>query len=774
MTYTIRLEAVNRENKKVGGKGANLGEMVRAGLPIPPGFVVTTDAYDRFIAANSLKEKIESEMSGLDADDPESVKAVAGRIQDLILNGKVPPEVEKAIKEAYEELSVGKEVMQLGGKALDLVKAGRECFVAVRSSATAEDLAEASFAGQMKTLLNVFGASSLVSAVRECWASLYTPRAIFYRKTHNIAADISIGVIVQKMINSEKSGVIFTVNPTTNDMSQIMVEAAWGLGESVVSGSVAPDVYILDKQTGEVISKKVSNKKTLRTRDPSTGQTVERRTPEDKANAQVLDGTELSKLWELAKKDEAHYKGKPQDIEWCEERKRIFFVQTRPVTTLGKTVSREVPEEEGEAILEGMGASPGSAKGRARISHSLDELSSMEKGEILVARMTNPDMVPYMKIAAAIVTDEGGMTSHAAIVSRELGVPCIVGTGDATSRLQDGQELTVDAFRGKVFSGDVQVQETPEAAPPGLPGSDTPEGEIAGAQIPMGFTATSIKANIAFPETAERVVSKADGVGLLRAEHMLTESGKHPAHLAKEDPDELIRIIKEGIGRIAKAFYPKPVWYRTLDARTDEFRSLEGGENEPEEANPMLGWHGIRRSLDGPDVFRCELAAIKELQEEGLNNVWVMLPFVSKVEELRKAKGMIDFPVKLGIMVETPASVVELESFCREGIDFISIGSNDLTQLTLGVDRGNSHLARFYDEMDPSVLGLIRMTIETCKKHNVESSICGEAGSNPRMAEKLVQFGIDSISCEMDAIDSVRKTVAITERKILLDKIRER
>ncbi len=774
MTYTIRMEAVTKENKKVGGKGANLGEMIHAGLPIPPGFVVTTDAYDSFLAANVLKGKIDAEMENLDSDDPESVKEVAGKVQDLIMNGKVSPEVEKAIKDAYQELSVGKEVMQVGGKALDLVKAGRECFVAVRSSATAEDMAEASFAGQMKTILNVFGADNLVNAVRECWASIYTPRAIFYRKTHNITADISMGVIVQKMINSDKSGVIFTVDPTTNDLSKIMIEAAWGLGESVVSGVVSPDIYILDKQTGDILSKRVSNKKTFRTRDASTGQTVERRTPEDKAKAQVLNETEISKLWELAKKDEAHYKGKPQDIEWCEERNRIFFVQTRPVTTLGKAMEKGEVAEAGDPVVEGLGASPGVARGKAKVAHSLDELSKMEKGDILVARMTNPDMVPYMKIAAAIVTDEGGLTSHAAIVSRELGVPCIVGTNDATTKLHDGQDITVDAAHGKVFSGTVEVQSTETVPSEPLPGSDTPSGEIASAQIPVGFTATSIKANIAFPETAERVVKKADGVGLLRAEHMLTESGKHPAYLAREDPDELIRIIKEGIGKIAKVFYPKPVWYRTLDARTDEFRSLEGGENEPEEANPMLGWHGIRRSLEDPDVFRCELAAIKELQEDGLNNVWVMLPFVSKVEELRKAKAMVDFDVKFGIMVETPASVVELEEFCKEGIDFISIGSNDLTQLTLGIDRGNAHIAKHYDEMDPSVLRLIKMTIDTCKKYNVESSICGEAGSNPRMAEKLVQFGIDSISCEMDAIDNVRKTVAITERKILLDKIRER
>ena len=770
--YTISLELVDKENKKVGGKGANLGEMMRAGLPIPPGFVVTTDSYDRYIRANKLEEKIKALVAGTSIEDPSSLERASAEIKALIMNGKMPVDIERAIRDAYEVLCVGKEVKNIGGAALDFVKAGRETFVAVRSSATAEDLAEASFAGQMKTLLNVRGINNLLKAVKECWASLYTPRAIFYRKTKGIGNEISIGVIVQRMINSEKSGVIFTVDPTTNDQSKIVVEAAWGLGESVVSGLVTPDVYILDKQTGEIVEKKIQKKKIYRIRDEATGKTIELKTPAEKAEAQVLDESELKKLWQLAKRVEDHYMGAPQDIEWCEERNRIFFVQTRPVTTLGRTVSAEEAPA-GEVILEGLGASPGVAKGKVRIIRSLDELKKMEKGDILVTRMTNPDMVPYMKIASAIVTDEGGLTAHAAIVSRELGIPCIVGTREATTKLQENQEVTVDATRGKIYSGEVEIK----AERPEVP-------EIPGGVVSESFTATEIKVNIAFPETAERVADKADGVGLLRAEHMLTESGKHPVYLAKNNPDELVRIIVDGVGKIARAFYPKPVWYRTLDARTDEFRGLEGGEEEPQEANPMLGWHGIRRALDEPDVFRCEIEAIKQLYNQGLRNIGVMLPFIAKVEELKKAKEIIEsvfvgngeegIPIKVGIMVETPAAALEIEAFCQAGIDFASIGSNDLTQMTLGVDRGNARISGLYDELDPAVLDLIKHTIQVCRKYNVPSSICGEAGSNPRMAEKLVEFGISSISCEMDAIERIRAVVARTERKLLLDKIRNR
>jgi pyruvate,water dikinase len=758
--FVVDISEVNKESKNVGGKGANLGEMVRAGLPIPPGFIVTTDSYDKFIKDNNLEQKIGQILSKTDPRDPKGLKDASKEIESLIIGSEIPESIERAIKDAYEELSIGKEVKRIGGVALDIVRAGREeAWVAVRSSATAEDLATASFAGQMKTLLNIKGIPKLLMAIKECWASLFTPRAIFYRKQHGIEATPSMGVIVQKMIDSEKSGVIFTVDPTTNDTSKIVIEASWGLGETVVSGLVMPDEYVVDKESGKLLFKRISKKSVMRFRT-ATGQTIQKAVPADLAEVQVLNDKEIAKLWELSVKTEKHYKGQPQDIEWCEEKNRIYLVQTRPVTTLCKVYTPEaIPEPKGQVLFEGLAASPGIATGTVKIIHELTDLYKMQKGDILVAKMTNPDFVPYMKIASAIVTDEGGKTAHAAIVSRELGVPCIVGTQVATKVLSDGQKVTVDAIRGKVYSGEVVVTKREEMV------------------SELGPTATSIKVNLAFPEMAEKAVH-ADGVGLLRAEHMLTEAGKHPVYFAKTDPEGLITTIYSGIEKIAKIFEGKPIWYRTLDARTDEFRTLEGGQSEPIEANPMLGWHGIRRSLDEPDVFKCEVEAIRRLHKAGYTNVAIMLPFIAKIEELKRAKEIIkelapDVEIKIGIMVETPAAVMEIETFCKEGIAFASIGSNDLTQLVLGIDRGNAKIAKLYSESDPAVLAMIRHTIEICKKYNVESSICGEAGSDPKMAELLVEMGISSISCEIDAIDKIRAVVARTEKRILFRKIKE-
>ncbi len=772
--FVVKLEQVDKNREGVGGKAANLGEMVKAGLPVPPGFVITTDGYEKFLGYNKLRERIESLLSEIDVDDVENLKQKSAEIRNLILKGEMPSFIEKPIKDAYDELSVGKEVKELGGAALDLIKAGRtHCFVAVRSSATAEDLASASFAGQLETILSVQGNRELMDAVKKCWASLFTARVIFYRKNKGFDEFPEMGIVVQKMVDAEKAGVIFTANPMTNDTSQIVIEAVWGYGEAIVSGLVIPDEYVINKEDGSLLEKKIGRKLWMKRYDPVYGlkkDSVER----ERIDAQVLENGEIEKLWEFARKVEGHY-GTPQDIEWCEEKNRIFLVQTRPVTTLKKPAEREevpeapAPKPQGPVLLKGLGASPGVASGPVKIINDLDEMGKIEQGDILVTKMTSPAMVPMMKKAGAIVTDNGGSTCHASIVSRELGIPCIVGTETATTELQEEQRVTVDATNGQIFEA-VEATETLPIPEPTEPLTEAVKEHIPGSDK---ITATGIKVNLAFPDRAEEAVAKADGVGLLRVEHMLTESRKHPVHLAKTNPEELIQLIVDGVGKIAKVFFPKPVWYRTLDARTDEFRELEGGEEEPEEANPMLGWHGIRRSVEEPDVFKCEIEALRRLQQQGMNNIGIMLPFVISVEELRKAKEMIDFPVKLGIMVETPAAALDMESFCREGIDFVSIGSNDLTQLVLGVDRDNANISKLYSELHPAVIHLIKHVIKVCKKYGVEISICGEAGSNPEMAKILVELGINSISAEMDALEEIRNTAARTERRLLLDRERE-
>ncbi len=770
MPWTIQLESLGKQHVALaGGKAANLAEMINAKLPVPPGFAVTTESFLEFINANGLKPKIDEVINNTDTDDPEQLLSASKKIKDMIISAKTPAQIEESILSSYRSLYVSEEAQLVGGKALDFIMAGRDqMLVAVRSSATAEDAAETSFAGQMTSVLNVRGPKMLVESVKRCWSSLYEPRAIFYRNQNKIGEQ-AMAVIVQKMITADKSGVMFTANPVDGDTGKIVIEAAWGLGESVVSGSVTPDTYIYDKRTGAV-EMKISKKETMRIRDALTGDTKTQMVFPELANAQVLGEEEISRLVELAKRVEDHYKF-PQDIEFCEERNKIYLVQTRPITTL--KMQKGAPLRTGnKPAVKGLPASPGTAKGNVKIVYGLMDLEKFQQGEILVAKMTNPDYVTIMKRAAAIITDQGGLTAHAAIVSRELGVPCIVGTGNATEILKTGDFVTVDATSGLVYMGDAseQIQKPADIAE-----NIAIESDLTPADL---LTGTKIKVNVAFPDIVEKKSDElkfSDGVGLLRAEHMLTESGKHPVALAKENPEELVNVIANSLERIAKAFNPKPVWYRSLDARTDEFKNLQGGDAEPHEANPMLGWHGIRRSLDERNVLECELSAIKKLHNKGFNSVHFMIPFISFVEEFTEVKKLsekLGLPptVKIGIMVETPASAVIIEDFCKAGIEFVSFGSNDLTQLVLGVDRNNENIAKLYKENNKANLELMRHVIKKCREYEVETSICGEAPSrDDDFVEKLVAMGIDSISVEIDALAHVRSVVARKEKKIMLD-----
>ncbi len=769
MPWTIPLESLGKQHVAlVGGKAANLAEMINAKLPVPPGFAVTTESFLEFIGFNRLKPKIDEIIQNTGVDDQDQLMNASKKIKDMIIAAKIPSQIEESIISSYRSLYISEEARLAGGKALDFIMAGRDqILVAVRSSATAEDAAETSFAGQMVSILNVRGPKLLVESVKRCWSSLYEPRAIFYRNQNKIGEQ-AIAVIVQKMITSDKSGVMFTANPVDGDTGKIVIEAAWGLGESVVSGSVTPDSYIYDKRTGNV-EIKISKKETMRIRDALTGDTKTQMVFPELVNIQVLGEEEISRLVELAKRVEEHYNF-PQDIEFCEERNKIYLVQTRPITTL--KMQKGVPLRTGNnPVVKGLPASPGTAKGNVKIVYGLMDLEKFQQGEILVTKMTNPDYVTIMKKAAAIITDQGGLTAHAAIVSRELGVPCIVGTGNATEILKTGDFVTVDATSGLVYMGDAseEIKKPAVLADIGI-GTDLSPSDL--------LTGTKIKVNVAFPDVVEKksdALKFSDGVGLLRAEHMLTESGKHPIALAKENPEELVGVIMSSLERIAKAFNPRPVWYRSLDARTDEFKNLQGGDAEPDEPNPMLGWHGIRRSLDESEILECELNALKKLHNKGFNNIHFMIPFISFVEEFTEVKELsekLGLPptVKIGIMVETPASAVIIEDFCKAGIDFVSFGSNDLTQLVLGVDRNNASIAKLYKENNKANLELMRQVIKKCKEYDVETSICGEAPSrDDDFVEKLVAMGIDSISVEVDALQHVRQVVARKEKKIMLD-----
>lgn len=770
--------------KEAGGKGANLAELTNAGFPVPECFFITVNAYDKFLDENKLREKISEAISKTDFSNFDSLKEVSEKIKTMITGAKMPSAVRDEIKKAYEGLS-----SDAGIRSIDFLHINEKPFVAVRSSAVTEDVKGASSAGQQETFLNMKGLNSVSFAVQKCWASLFTERAIYYRHKHSLPQDAGISVIIQKMVSSEKSGVMFTVNPV-NSEDNITVEAVWGLGETIVQGEVTPDTYIVDKNNGAILEKKIGSKLTERIRDTG-GKTIKRNVNQERIDAQVLTDAEIVKIAAYGKKIEQHY-GFPQDIEYAVENGKIYIVQSRAVTFFAgdtdKTGNKNPGTQSGavreanrimqnanQIILRGMGVSPGVGSGIVKIVTGLGDINKIEKGDVLVTEMTNPDFVPAMEKAAAIVTNRGGVTSHAAIVSRELGVPAVVGTVNATEILKDGQVITVDATNGLVYDGAVSVKNETGNAENNIVNNPTGVPAMENQSL---MTATQVKVNLAFPQNLEELARKADGVGLMRLEHVMTEAGMHPFQYVRDGKsEELTNILAEKIGAIAKAFFPKPVWVRTLDVRTDEFRHMKGGENEPKEDNPMLGWHGIRRDLDETEIFKAQLSAFKKLHEDGLTNVKIMLPFVISVDELKKAKqiakefGMPE-TLKFGIMCETPACALTMEDFCKEGIDFVSFGSNDLTQTTLAVDRNNESLAKIFNSFHPAVLRLFREVIKICRKYGVESSICGEEGSNPKMAEILVGYGIDSISANIDAVVKIRQTVALAERKLILDKIR--
>ncbi len=757
----------------VGGKGANLGEMYNAGLPIPPGFVVTAEVFRKFITSTKIDKQIFDILDTTNVDDNDQLDNSAMKVQRLILNAEMQEDLKAEIKEAYENLNVSEEVVRAGGQPLDIIKSGREqAFVAVRSSATAEDLPNLSFAGQQATYLNIRGLSNLIKAVQKCWASLYTPRAIYYRVKNNFPHEkVLIAVIVQRMVKSEKSGVIFSINPATNNEDEIIIEAGWGLGEAVVSGAISPDQYTVDKKTLELKYKIIREQTWAYDLDENLGYTVKKNVPEYKKKKQKLSESEIKKLAELAVKIETHY-GTPQDMEYAIDRNMIYMVQSRPVTTLKKPHKEEIEETEAEVVLTGLGVSPGVGIGPVKIIKGMEELGRITKGDVLVARMTNPDYVTAMERAVAIVTDAGGSTCHASIVSREMGIPCVVGTEKATQILKEDELISVDGTHGKVYKGRIKIQEKREAQTEIEQKTEEPQLE----------TITEIKVIMDLPEFAEKAAATgADGVGLLRNNLMLAKHGEHPSKMIKTGKKEqLIQIIVEDVSKIAEAFKGKPVWYRTFDAPTDEYRGLKGGEEEPLEQNPMMGWRSIRRELDEVELLRAEFEAIKRVHDKGLTNVGIMIPLVTSVEEIKKTKEILkEFDLEpqenidFGIMVETPASVQIIKEICEEGIDFISFGTNDLTQFTLAVDRDNAKVAKMYNEKHPAVLRQIKHVIDTCKEYNVETSICGQAGSDPEMAEILVKMGIDSITANVDAVHKIKNIVAKIEKKLLLSAARK-
>ncbi|MFH0749547.1 MAG: phosphoenolpyruvate synthase [Candidatus Gottesmanbacteria bacterium] len=747
--FVVWFRDVGKEDiSLVGGKGANLGEMTRSGFPVPNGFIVTAEAYYYFLDENNLRDKIVSALDGLDVGNSKDLEEASKKVRYIIEHAPIPKEIATKIFQAYFHLEKGM---------------FKHPLVAVRSSATAEDLPNASFAGQQETFLNVKGEANLLEKIRSCWASLFTQRAIFYRQTNHFDHFlVGIAVPVQKMVASDMSGIMFTIDPVTNNKEHIVIEAIYGLGEMIVQGMVTPDHYEVDKKSNDIIKKiaKTQEKMMYRKNGKNVVQALSKKTGEKNK----LTDKQILALADLGKRLEAHYYF-PQDSEWAIEKNKIYIVQTRPVTTIGmkseNAVSSTVRAQ--DIIAEGDPASPGISSGPVKILQSAKEIGKIQHGDILVAEQTNPDYVPAMKKASAIVTERGGRTSHAAIVSRELGIPAVVGTEGIMTKVKNDMIITVNGSTGVISKGAVTASSL-----------KTPI-----AQMKHIKTATKVYVNLAEPERAAAIARMdVDGVGLLRAEFMIAGIGTHPKKLIADHKERIfIDTLSDQLATFCKAFSPRPVIYRATDFKTNEYRSLKGGnEYEPEESNPMLGFRGAARYIADKQVFEMELEAIKQVRNKHrLKNLWFMIPFVRSPEELLRVKQIMasagltrSSNFKLFLMVEIPTNVIRLDEFLDVGMDGVSIGSNDLTMLIMGTDRDNSEVAKQFNEQDPSVLWAIEKTIKTCIKRNVTVSICGQAPSDyPNLVEKLVSWGITSVSINPDAVDHVRETIAHAERRLV-------
>ena len=763
-----------------GGKNASLGEMTQAKIPVPPGFAITAHAYKKFITETKIAQEIYRtvEETVTNPEDPKQYDEASKKVRKLIETAEMPGEVAEAIKEAYQKLSKKTHIANV--------------HVAVRSSATAEDLPDASFAGQQETYLNVSGSDEVLENTIKCWSSLFTPRAIFYRTKKGFKHEqVLISVGVQKMVDSRSAGVMFTINPVTGDPTKIVIESTWGLGEAVVSGAETPDHFEINKQTFEMTEQRIAKKTVEYIRNPETGKTEHSKVPPERQGKPSITEEEIRILAQLGVQIDKHY-GKPQDIEWAIDRETqipesIFIVQSRP-ETIWSTKDREkgtevtaVPRQLSELKVITRGIAAGRRDigyGVAKVVFSPEDASKLvKKGDILVTPMTNPDFVPYMKLAGSIVTDKGGVTAHAAIVSRELGIPCIVGAETATKLMETGKEYTVDARNGVVYEGVIPKLEGP-AAPV------TNAGSISIVQsVPV--TATKILMNLGVPEKIDEYKDLPfDGIGLMRIEFILASSiCEHPLYLLERgEGGKFVDGLAEGIATVARAIQPRPVVVRFSDFKTNEYRDLKGGEKyEIEEANPMLGWRGASRYISQwyEKAFRLECKAIRKCREEWrLKNVWIMLPMIRTLWEAEKCLEIIkeeqlersrDF--KIWFMAETPSIAIMADEFSKL-CDGFSIGSNDMTQGILMIDRDSERLGQmgYFDERDPAIKRIIAHLIRVARENSVTVSICGEGPSNlPDFAEFLVRCGIDSISVNNDAVIKTRQLVASIEQKILLE-----
>ena len=758
----------------VGGKSSSLGEMTaKTDVPVPYGFATTAYAYRYFIKESGLEEKMRSILSELtDVENSALLRDVSARLRDAIMAEKMPQDLQDAIGAAYVEL--GKRVGE------------ENPYVAVRSSATAEDLPDASFAGQQDTYLNVQGAETIIAKVKECYASCFTDRAVYYREKHGFDhIEVALSAVVQMMVFSKTSGVMFTVNVATGDDNNILIEAAFGLGEYVVQGTVTPDNYTISKHDHKIIDRCVNEQDIMLVRKKG-GDCEEVQVPEELRKVQTLTDEQILELADYAKKIEKHY-GCYMDMEWGvdERTNKIWILQARPETVWSRRnkeggakvqESKSMTTTDHKVIVKGLPASPGKVSGRVHVILDPSRIDEFKEGEILVTEMTAPDWVPAMKKAKAIVTDSGGMTCHASIVSRELGIPCIVGTKSrgeaATVTIPDGIDVTIDATHGVVYEGIIE---------------EAKKENQAGAAVAVAEyfppTGTKVYMNLGDPELAEKYSSlPCDGIGLMREEFIWTTYiHEHPLYLIKTGhPEKVVDQLAEGMRQVCQAMAPRPVTLRFSDFKSSEYRDLKGGDEfEPYEPSALLGWRGASRYYDPKyiEAFKLECQAVVKVREEfGLKNLNVMIPFCRNVEECEKVVKIMaecglergkDF--KVWLMAEIPSNIILADQF-NKYVDGYSIGSNDLTMLVLGCDRDNDTVSHIYDERNLAVRRAVRHLIEVAHSEGKTVSICGQAPSvYPEFCEFLIKSGIDSISVNPDTVKFTKKLVAQVEQRVMLD-----
>lgn len=761
MSYTLWFKEVKKENmEKIGNKTAYLIELFNFNFSVPHGFIVSTKAFEEFLKEENIKNRIDSILESIDMDNYEDLDKKSSEIRELISNSKMPSKVEDEIKKKYKLLGVREEVQELDQETRDMLSAGREDIpVVIRASISTNS--KLSFSGIHSPFLNVQGMLGVIEAVKNCWLSLFNAEAIYYRKKNNIN-DYNMAVIVQQMIDAEKAGITFTANPSNNNRNEIVIESSFSFSNSITSGEIIPDLFIINKENREITKKDIRKKEFMYVKSAMHSGVTKERISSDKKETESLNENELKVIIDLCSKIEAHFNS-PQDIEWIINRNKVYIIQTRPISTLEK----EIPEQEGEfteKILDGIGCSSGIGKGNIRKIYDLSNLENISKENILVTNTADIKFLPVIGQVSGIVSDLGGITSSLSTVCREFNIPLIAGTENATENLEENTSIEMNGKSGVISKEIIREIEAPI------------EGSFNG--LSTHLPATKIKVNIDNIDSLENIREKFDGVGLIKAEDLINLD-KHPGKfIADGEESILIENLENNLGKIAEKFYPKSVWFKTIDS-LEKFQNLEGGE-DLKEKNPFLGYRGVRRNLEDSSLFKVQLRVIKNLIDKGYNNIGVIVPFVQDPIELLKVMDLareVDLnlqKIDFGMMIETPAAGILARDFANTGINFVCINSEHLTQCILGVDKTNPKIMELYDEMHPAVLKSIKDIIKEYKKHKVKTCFYGSSSNNPEMVENLVEFGVDSISTDVNSIELIKGVIARTEKRILLDLMRDK